>query len=1171
MKRPMNLCTAPLDGTTLIEASAGTGKTYTLAGLFVRLLLERNLTVDQILVVTFTEAATEELRGRIRKRLSDMAGVLADELEADDELERDLLARFDGTDAARRLALAVRNFDLAQIFTIHGFCKRMLGKNGFECSALFDTELVPDLKDLRRQVCVDFWREHILPLSGLTGSEVRARLTPEHLEELAGLPFLTQKIRIVPDTIPPDPAPLDQALREACKRLSESWALIEREVRELLLGQAGNFNARMFTPGKLDQRLDAVQNFLADPGIAPKDRLKLLGELTPEYMRAMTKKSFTVPEHPFFERMQEILTLIQALSQALDPFVVRLRHQFLTGVTARMDELKKRRNVQGFDDLLRNMHAALASPELVAAARSQYHAALIDEFQDTDSLQYDIFRTLFAARDEDDGNERALFLIGDPKQAIYSFRGADLHTYLDAAKDCARSTTLGVNYRSTVELIEAVNRLFSRNQNPFLHEDITYQPVSAPGPDQEKFTQDGQLCAPMVIWQIQSEDKPLSKGALLPRICRAVSAEISRLLRDSAEGRVRIDEKSLLPGDIAILVETHAQGEAVHQALGRLGIPGVLTHTSSVFASAEATELLSVLRGMADCRRPAALQTALATSVIGLTAPELARLDEDGGELDRWFERLLACRDLWERRGVMAAVRRLFADLSVRERLVSLQGGERRMTNILHCLELLHARERESGASMHALLTWFARQLHTATSEESQLRLDTDREAIQIVTIHKSKGLQYPVVFCPFVYGKARCPEDRALIHDDGLLLDLGSTDLPARKNMAEIEARTERVRLLYVALTRAVNRCYVVWGRIREAETSGAAWLFHGRHADGNGSLSWDVIPEETVAADLAELACEHIEVTAMPDTEPEQGPPQFTHAPDLDCRAWERTLGPGQGLASFTGLTRGSEHATRPGLDEADASGQTDGDALSMANFPRGAAAGSCLHQIFEHIDFTDRGTIPAAVTRALDAYGFDPAWEGTVRDMVEQTLRADLGEFRLEKIGARDKLVELEFLFPLRPVTREALAAVYRDAARVLPADLPERMEGLRFEPRRGFMTGFMDLVVRREEKYYLLDWKSNWLGPTPGHYTKDALHAAMAGNHYFLQYHLYCVALDRHLSLRLPDYDRAAHFGGVRYVFLRGIDPDRPGQGVYADCPDPGFLSVLDDALIDMEKR
>ncbi|KAF5033526.1 RecBCD enzyme subunit RecB [anaerobic digester metagenome] len=263
--------------------------------------------------------------------------------------------------------------------------------------------------------------------------------------------------------------------------------------------------------------------------------------------------------------------------------------------------------------------------------------------------------------------------------------------------------------------------------------------------------------------------------------------------------------------------------------------------------------------------------------------------------------------------------------------------------------------------------------------------------------------------------------------------------------------------------------------------------------------------------------------------------------------------------------------EHGARPGLDEIDASG-TASDEWSMANFPRGAAAGSCLHRVFERIDFADESTVPATVTEALAAYGFDPGWHHTVQDMVTRVLRADLGEgLQLRGIEQKDKLVELEFLFPLRPVTRETLATVYRDAAELLPPDLPERMGNLRFEPRRGFMTGFMDLVVRSGEKFYLLDWKSNWLGPTPGHYTAEALHEAMAGSHYFLQYHLYCLALKRHLALRNPKFNYAEHFGGVRYVFLRGVDPQRPGQGVHEDRPDPRFLDALDKALIDMENR
>jgi exodeoxyribonuclease V beta subunit len=473
-----------------------------------------------------------------------------------------------------------------------------------------------------------------------------------------------------------------------------------------------------------------------------------------------------------------------------------------------------------------------------------------------------------------------------------------------------------------------------------------------------------------------------------------VAAEISRLLRGAAAGRIRIGDAPLLPGDIAVLVETHAQGEAVHQALGTLRIPSVVTHTSSVFASPEAVELLSVLRGMAECQRPAALRTALAAPMIGLTAPDLALLDEDGEKLEAWFDRFLACRDLWDRRGVMAATRRLFADLDVRGRLVSLPDGERRMTNVLHCLELLHSRERESGASMHALLTWFARQLGTDSTEESQLRLDTDRDAVQIVTIHKSKGLQYPVVFCPFIFGRARCPEDRALIHEGGLLLDLGTVELPRRMGQALTEAQAERVRLLYVALTRAKCRCYAVWGRINEAETSGAAWLFHGHRAGESSTLSWDDVDEAMVCADLLELAGDDIEVAELPDAEPEAGPPQFTHAPDLRCRSWDRVLGSGFGLASFTGLTRGMEHGARPGLDEMDAAGLA-ADEWSMANFPRGAAAGSCLHRIFERIDFADESTFPAAVTEALAAYGFDPGWQQTVQDMVKRILHADLGE--------------------------------------------------------------------------------------------------------------------------------------------------------------------------------
>ncbi len=883
-----------------------------------------------------------------------------------------------------------------------------------------------------------------------------------------------------------------------------------------------------------------------------------LDKLTPDYMARMTKKGGVVPTHRVFELVDELLASRAALIQALDALCVALRRDFLAGLETELDRRKKQRNVQGFDDLLKAMRRAVDNPTLVQAARSQYQAALIDEFQDTDSLQYAIFFRLF-------GQDHRLFLIGDPKQAIYSFRGADLATYLRAGRQCDRGLTLGTNFRSTPELIQAVNAVFGAWANPFRDPGIGYHDVGWPDKDFIRLTEDDQPAPALTIWHARAwTEKPLAKGKAAPRIRAAVTAEISRLLTGAAQGRIRLGGRALLPGDIAILVETHRQGDALHRALRDQNIHSVLAHSASVFESAEARDLLAVLRAVAEYQRPALVRTALATRILGLDADRLRRLDEDGPAQDQWVERLAAWHGLWLRQGVMAAMGRMLAETSARARLLAQPGGERCMTNILHCLEILHGRERETRASMGALTIWFARQLASNRREEFQLRLDSDRDAVRIVTIHKSKGLEYPVVFCPFLYKEAKTDPGQALAHEDGLVLDLGSDRLEERQRAARGEAQAELIRLTYVALTRAACRCYLVWGRFNKSETSGPAWLFHGHRADEAGNLVWKDISEDDVRADLDGLAGPELDVADLPDLVPTPVPDHTEERDTLAPRPWTRTLGPGFGLASFSGLTRGLAHALPPGLDEADAPGDQPED-MTVARFPRGATAGSCLHRIFELVDFARPATIAPAVRQGLGQFGLDQSWSPVVETMVNHVLAADLDGFSLKDIGPADRMVELEFLFPLRPVTPETLASAYRDAAHVLPPELPTRMDSLRFEPRQGFMTGFMDLVVRSQGRFYLLDWKSNWLGPTPGHYTRDALEQAMAENHYFLQYHLYCLALDRYLARRLPDYDFTRDFGGVRYVFLRGVHPDHPGRGVFADRPDAAFLRRLGQTL------
>lgn len=1157
----MDLRTAPLDGATLIEASAGTGKTYTLTGLFLRLILEKRLTVDQILVVTFTDAATEDLRKRIRQCLTEAIHVLekSSAPEADKKpFEAHLWARHRHTDASDLLHGAVRNFDLAQIFTIHGFCQRMLGKNGFECQTLFDTTLEPDLSELVRQACVDFWRSRILPLTGLTGSLVRGRLSPEGLQNLAGLPFLAQGVRLEPEGPAPDAGPLEAALLAIRGQLCALWPLAREEVRSLLLGHT-MLKGNMGKPEQLEKRLAALDEYVRAPGVELPDEFR---SLTPGYMEQMTKKEALEkglqPQHRIFHLIDDLIAASDAMLEAVSAIVVSLRRDFLANLEEDMDQRKKRRNVQGFDDLLRNMRRAVDNENLVQAARGQYKAALIDEFQDTDGLQYAIFSRLF-------GHEHSLFLIGDPKQAIYSFRGADLAAYLRAGEECDRTATLATNYRSTPELIQAVNTLFGAWGNTFLTPGISYQPVAAGDKPIARLSENGLPVPAMSIWNIRPEDgeKPLGRGAALPRICAAVTGEVSRLLRGAADGLVRIGGSPLAPGDIAILVETHRQGDMMHRSLREWGIHSVLSHTSSVFESPEALEILTLLRAVAEYQRPTLLRSALATRLMGFDARRLRLLDEDSAQGDLWLERMALWHGVWQRQGVMAAMNRLIADTGARARLLRLPGGERRMTNVLHCLEILHARERESRESMRSLTDWFARQLAGNRREEFQLRLDSDRAAVRIVTIHKSKGLEYPVVFCPFLFREAKIDPALALVHEGGLVLDLGSEVLADRQSIARSQAQAELIRLTYVALTRAASRCYLVWGRFNKSETSGPAWLFHGHRADEQGGLSWKTLTEAHVRTDLDQLAGPDLEVRDLPDLPPEPAPDLARTQPRLQARSWSRSLGPGFGLASFSGLTRGLAHAAPPGLDEADLDGDQPKD-MTIARFPRGATAGSCLHRIFELLDFGRPDTHASAVREGLAQYGLPLVWAPVVEVMVNRVLQTDLGGFCLAQTSER--LVELEFLFPLRPVTRESLAKVYLDAAHVLPAELPSRMESLRFEPRQGFMTGFMDLVVRHRGRYHLLDWKSNWLGASPAAYTPEALRLSMAENHYFLQYHLYCLALDRYLRLRLADYDYAEHFGGVHYVYVRGVDPDMPGQGVYFDRPDTTFLMELGKALI-----
>lgn len=1167
--RAFDPLSCPLEGRNLLEASAGTGKTYALAALYLRLLLERELPVGELLVVTFTEAATEELRDRIRRRLREGLRAFASaEAMPSDAFLRALVERCpDRARAVAALAAALANFDEAAIFTIHGFCARVLSENAFECGSSFDAELVPDTSALGHEVVEDFWRvrlfgespdflEYLQEEKGALSPEALLRL----LEEAARKPELS----ILPEGAAHDPASVEEACRQAFARVRRAWSEGESDVCRILLEDPG-LDRRRYAKRYVPNWIEQLREYVC--GGSPHARFDNFRRFCATELADVTREGSTAPQHPFFERCDELRCALEGLREAFARKVTALKADFLRSAREELRRRKREKNLRCYDDLLLDVKLALDGPaggELAATLRRRYRAALIDEFQDTDSVQYAIFRRAF-------GEGEALFFIGDPKQAIYGFRGADVFSYFAAADEAEARHTLGTNWRSDPRLVTAVNALFTSRSRPFHLAEIPFVPAGSGRTAEEVgLTIDGSPDpSPFRLWFAERPEgrTSLGKEEGARRVAEAVSTEIALLLAGSRQGRVRLGGSPLAPADVAVLVRSNRQAALIQQALGARGVPSVLQSTGSLFESREAEDAFRLLRALAEPRDEGRIRAALLTDTFGVRGEELAALLADE---ERWTARLESFReyhDLWLERGILGAARVLLVREHVRERLLPLPDGERRLTNLLHCFEALHRAAAEDDLGPERLVRWLAAQLRDPSdAEEHQLRLETDAEAVRVVTIHRSKGLEYPVVFCPYCWGGVRDQDGPVSFHgsgpDRGEFLDLGSAELEAHRQLAAGELLSEDLRLLYVAVTRAKARCYLVWGAFRDAERSGLGYLLD--------PPPLSTCSDEELLADLRSLAARAggtMEVVPLPRPG--------------SAERFDEAAGPGAGLSvrtfrgrvpeplrisSFTALASSSPEPDRPDRDERTHSPRIEvpPDPASFLGFPRGARAGQCLHEIFEGLDFA-RSWGPeteAWLAAKLSEHAFEPSWVDVVHRMVEHVLAAPLpetGGFSLGRLRAEDRAHELEFLFPCAGLTPRGLAEFFRSrAATELSEAFGRRLAELGFARTNGFLKGFIDLVFRADGRYYLLDWKSNFLGADPADYAADALGRAMVDECYVLQYHLYALALHKHLGSRVPGYDYDAHFGGVYYLFLRGVRPDQPGAGIFYDRPSRELL-------------
>jgi exodeoxyribonuclease V beta subunit len=1168
----------PLQGVQLIEASAGTGKTFTLATLVVRLVVEGGLRVGEILAVTYTEAATQELRRRIRERLQ-LALELLDAPETEDEtpaakLTRQLLdaqraLESDG-ELKRRLRQATLDIDLAAVFTIHGFCARVLREHALESGHAFDApELLADDRELRAELAADLWRAHA---ADDAGAEDLVALWKGGYEELAkDLPALLRELVLLPPDapLPPDPAPSLQVAADALTlAIDAHFDDAQAQVARAFDGKV--LDGRRARRASFDKAFDELLSGRVD-GHWPRTDKTHLQKLLPTQLLDYCKdgQQANVPASTLFDALDTWCVANDAMETWRARRRAALLHRIRDDARSRFALLKRQRRVQTYDDMIDGVADALAGTNgdaLASRLRAQYRVALVDEFQDTDARQWAIFEHVFGAGSD----EPALFLIGDPKQAIYGFRGGDVHAYLAAAREAENAPALTHNFRSRPSLLVAIEAMYANvGDQAFVDPRIEFRHVEAGGKRNDgDFLRDGNIAPALTVWQASStgefDAKGKSKSWSAPRsrelATQACVAAIHAVLSDARAGKATIDGEPLQPGDIAVLVRSHREATQVRQALALAGIPAVAAGKQGLFATAEARELHALLLALLHSGDDGRLRAALSTVLVGLNASDIDALERDGDAHRHWQQQTLHWRERLLRGGPLALVGELCAQHA--PRLLGLLDGERRLSNYLQLAE--HLQEAQSRAlGLHGLVDWLQRRIAEDGDDETQLlRLESDARRVQIVTLHKSKGLEYPLVFLPFagIGHNAASPGRCCIAHEDDerrlhWKLDLPDAHWQTAKTEWQDEQRAEDARLLYVALTRAEH----------------ALWIASGEF------FAHDKSPLSAMLGDEATLRAAGVvfDGTPAPDGLPRLPPESDAAVPP--ARPITRRIANDWWVHSFSQLSKADAGIETASIATLPASGGNDepdapDDAIEAAFDPRfaGNRYGVALHAALEHVDFAawrdwregdnapdDESTVIADALRG-EGYGLEALDDGAAltTELIGNTLTVALPEgTRLCDVPFDERRPEIEFQFALRPVQVDALLQLLHAHGVVRERHgfgLRQRLEGL--------MTGLIDLTYRHDGKWYVLDYKSNRLPA----YDAASLQRAMAHSEYDLQALIYTLALHRWLRFRLGEaYDYARDFGGIRYLFCRGLDATRTDSpGIHAQRFAPELVHALD---------
>jgi len=1155
-----SISTPLAQGVNLLEASAGTGKTYAIAMLALRFVVEQNLPIEKLLIVTFTKAATKELKERVRARLVEAKQYFTGQCDEPDssivEWAEHLMDadEVDESEIVKRLTQALLSIDQAAIFTIHGFCQRLLKEHALESGQMFDVELSDEVEGVRQQLVEDFWRSQVYEGKAWQVALLcEAYKTPDAL--LGSVGRFSAQLKILPEV-----ESLEALFSEIEAKVAQAAEAFTRDGKALLTAVEDGLFKNKYPTGFAAYYAE-FSNWLAAGALSDENTVLFPSPACLQHFSAASiQKNLRAKQAVDFDG-----TAFDDLGDLLSKVTVVFRCLLAKELQEQLELKLQQLNIMSHDSLITRVGAALASEgaeRLISAVGEQYSAALIDEFQDTDALQWDIFSQLFAHETQ------FLYLIGDPKQAIYKFRGADIHTYLAAKAQANQHYTLARNWRSHPDLVQSINHLFAINPAPFVFEGLDFQAVDpALSAKQGALYDHGSPVAPMALWQLaENEGKTghwSSSKAAGEALIGGVCNEVYRLLTDDVQLVQAENSRALEPADIAILVRSNPQAILYQDALKLLGIPAVINSKASVFASVEARYLQKLMHALVNPSDLASLKQALTLPWFAITGQALNTLLNDELVLGQWLERFQEYHLIWQKKGFMAMMLRLLSREKVREHIAATQNAERQLTDLQHLLELVQQASLDEHLGLLKTLGWLESWITAPHSAEvQQLRLESDAEAVKVITMHGSKGLEYPVVFCPYLWdrkggkGGLKSEKERISCHKDGeMIVDLGSEDFEEHREIALKEELAEDLRLVYVALTRAKYRCYAPWANMRTAaatpNTSAFAYLLSAEE----NFAELDFSGQQEYLQDLAVDYPDYFSYQTITAYQESSGVyRQAENTTKLKVCSLNRSLYTTWQMSSYSALALLSVHeAPELPIDKADEPQATA--PVTPLVLEKGAHTGNVIHELLEYCSFqvlAEKQDISKQRDSACQRYGLKVNEPEVINEILFHAVTTPLSfedeEFYLANLEPSACLKEMPFYLNLKNLNSEHINQI------LLGQPCYQRLSTKQMQ---GYLTGFIDLICEYQGRYYVLDYKSNALDD----YSQSSLVTAMREHNYGLQYWLYSVVLHLYLQRRLEDYQFAEHFGGVRYLFVRGMQNDIPMSGVFSDRPDEQLIEDL----------